>query len=156
DVFHSEVEERVARLGEDAELVPVAEVGRVLRDDAVAEEAEDIRVLLLQPELELRLVFVQLIEVRHGLILAPACLRPAAGARLAGGAPGRAPGGARRRTLAPRGERGAPSSPAPRPTRRRRGAGRGRSSAGPSAPRACARGPGSARRRAGGRGAPSE
>src|SRR5262249_31065307 len=59
-------EERIARLREVVEVELVAEIRRILGEHAVAEEAEDGRVLLLQPELELRLVFVQLVEVRHG------------------------------------------------------------------------------------------
>src|SRR6266545_2928854 len=65
DVFHLEVEERVARLRDVVEVELVAEVGRVLRQHAEAEEAEDGRVLPLESELELGLVFVQLVEVRH-------------------------------------------------------------------------------------------
>src|SRR6185369_5002849 len=38
-VLHRQVEERVARLRQHAQLVPVAEVGRVLGDDAEAEES---------------------------------------------------------------------------------------------------------------------
>ena len=59
------VEERVARLRDVLEVELVAEVRRVLRQHAVAEEAEDGRVLLLQPELELGLELVELVEVRH-------------------------------------------------------------------------------------------
>ena len=54
DVLHLQVEERVARLRDDLEVEPVAQVGRVLGEDAVAEQAEDGGVLALQLELELR------------------------------------------------------------------------------------------------------
>ena len=66
-VLHLQVAERVARLRRDLEVEPVAEVGRVLREDAVAEEAEDGRVLALQLELELRLELVELVEMAHGV-----------------------------------------------------------------------------------------
>src|SRR5262249_10153189 len=65
DVLHLDVEERVARLGHHLEIELVAEVRGVLREDAVAEQAEDCRVLLLQPELELGLEFIQFIEMTH-------------------------------------------------------------------------------------------
>ena len=60
------MEERVARLRLDLEVEPVAEVGRILGEDAVAEEAEDRRVLALQLELELGLELVELVEMTHG------------------------------------------------------------------------------------------
>jgi hypothetical protein len=60
------VEERIARLWDVAQVERVAEVGRVLGEDAVPEEAEDGRVLLLQLKLELRLELVELVEVRNG------------------------------------------------------------------------------------------
>ena len=63
------MEERVARVQRRAQLVAVAEVGGVLRDDAVAEEAEDGRVLPLEPQLELGLVLVELVEMGHTLIV---------------------------------------------------------------------------------------
>src|SRR3990172_2915652 len=53
-VFHRQVEERIARVVVRLQIGVVAEVRRVLRDNAVAKEAEDGRVLLLEPELELR------------------------------------------------------------------------------------------------------
>ena len=43
----------------------VAEIGRVRREDAVAEQAEHGLVLLLQQQLELCLVLVQVVEVAH-------------------------------------------------------------------------------------------
>src|SRR5436190_8894609 len=64
-VLHGHAEERVVLARHELEVVLVAEIGRVLRQDAVTEEAEDGGVLLLDPELELRLVLVQLVEVRH-------------------------------------------------------------------------------------------
>src|SRR5919109_1061311 len=70
-VLHLQVEERVARLRDVLQVEVVAEVGRVLGEDAVAEEAEDGRVLLLQAKLEVGLELVQLVQVRHGLSLAP-------------------------------------------------------------------------------------
>src|SRR5207248_607646 len=66
DVFHLQVEEGIAGLGMRLEIESVAEVGRVLREHAVAKQWKDRRVLLLQLELELRLELVELVEVRHG------------------------------------------------------------------------------------------
>src|SRR4029077_11372007 len=66
DVLEPQVDERIRRLRRDGLLEAVAEIRRIRREHAVAEEGEDRLVLLLQPELELRLVFVQLVEVRHG------------------------------------------------------------------------------------------
>ena len=60
------MEEGVARLGDVGEVELVAEVRRVLRQHAVAEEPENGRVLLLKGELELGLELVKLVEVRHG------------------------------------------------------------------------------------------
>src|SRR5690348_3990806 len=60
------MEERVVRLRDLREIEAVAEVRRVLRQDAVAEEPEDRRVLLLEAELELCLELVELVEVAHG------------------------------------------------------------------------------------------
>src|SRR5436190_19943792 len=72
DVLHAQVEERVAWLRDVLEVELVAEVCGVLREHAVAEEAEDGRVLLLQRKLELGLELVELVDVRHeGVILAP-------------------------------------------------------------------------------------
>src|SRR6266516_1305024 len=72
DVLHAQVEERVARLRDVLEVELVAEVCGVLREHAVAEQAEDSRVLLLQRELELGLELVELVDVRHeAVILAP-------------------------------------------------------------------------------------
>ena len=65
DVLHLQVEERVGGLGDLRELELVAEVRGVLRQHAIAEEAEDRGVLLLEAELELRLEFVELVEVAH-------------------------------------------------------------------------------------------
>src|SRR5205823_9059873 len=87
DVLHLEVEERVARLGHVLQVELVAEVGRVLGQDAVAEEAEDGRVLALERELELRLVLVELVEVRHDSYCSPASksrTRPRPGTRRSG------------------------------------------------------------------------
>src|SRR5207344_705313 len=74
DVLHPQVEERVVRLGELREVELVAEVGRVLGEDAIPEQAEDGRVLPLQPELELRLEFVELVEMAHRDITSPPSL----------------------------------------------------------------------------------
>src|SRR5947209_10539046 len=52
DVLHLQVEERVARLRDVVQVELVAEVRRVLGQHAVAEEAEDGGVLLLQLQLE--------------------------------------------------------------------------------------------------------
>src|SRR5206468_12995369 len=65
DVLHLQMEERVGRLRDLRQLEPVAEVGRVLGQDAVPEEAEDGRVLPLEAKLELRLELVELVEVAH-------------------------------------------------------------------------------------------
>src|SRR2546429_4789454 len=65
DVLHLQLEERVALLRDVLQVELVAEVGRVLREHAVAEEAEDGGVLLLERKLQLGLELVQLIEVRH-------------------------------------------------------------------------------------------
>src|SRR5947207_5750756 len=65
DVLHLQVEERVRRLRHLRQLELVAEVRRVLREDAIAEEAEDGLVLLLEAELELGLELVELVEVAH-------------------------------------------------------------------------------------------
>src|SRR5205814_8588829 len=65
DVLHLQVEERIARLRNVVEVELVAEVRRVLRQHAVAEQPEDRRVLLLEPKLELRLELVELVEVAH-------------------------------------------------------------------------------------------
>ena len=59
------MEERVVRLRDLGEIELVAEVRRVLSQNAVAEEAEDGGVLLLQLELELGLELVELVEVTH-------------------------------------------------------------------------------------------
>src|SRR5207244_2091411 len=66
DVLHLEVEERIARLGHVLEVELVAEVRRVLRQHAVAEEAEDGRVLLLEAKLELGLELVEIVQMAHG------------------------------------------------------------------------------------------
>jgi hypothetical protein len=57
---------RVGRLRDLGQVELVAEVGRVLGQDAVAEEPEDRRVLLLKANLELSLEFIQFVEVAHG------------------------------------------------------------------------------------------
>ena len=80
DVLHLGVEERVARLRHHLEVELVAEVGRVLGEDAVAEQREDRRVLPLQLELELRLELVQLVEVAHGASVAREAGRPSSSA----------------------------------------------------------------------------
>ena len=59
------MEERIARLRRVAEVELVAEIGRVLGQDAVAEQPEDRRVLPLQAELELGLELVELVDMRH-------------------------------------------------------------------------------------------
>src|SRR5205085_12057422 len=70
-VLHLQVEERVARLRDVLEVEVVAEVRGVLGEDAVAEEAEDGRVLLLQAELEVGLELVQLVDVGHAAQSSP-------------------------------------------------------------------------------------
>src|SRR5206468_1424734 len=118
DVLHLDVEERVARLRHDLEVELVAEVRRILREDAVAEETEDGGVLALQLELELCLELVELVEVGHGVSLddveAPT---PPRGRGLTGS--DRAPRAARARSGARAGEGGEPSAP-PRPRSRHR------------------------------------
>src|SRR4051794_1506076 len=99
------------------EIELVAEVRRVLRQHAVAEEAEDGRVLLPQLELELRLVLVELIEVAHLEQCSPA---PRGSSR--------APGAARARTAVRADGGAAPAGPARRSPRRRRAKRRGRAS----------------------------
>src|SRR2546430_15965690 len=64
-VLHLEVEERVGRLRDLGQLELVAEVRRVLCEDAVTEQPEDGGVLLLEAKLELRLELVELVEVAH-------------------------------------------------------------------------------------------
>ena len=149
-VFHLDVEERIARLRHHLQVELVAEVGRVLREDAIAEQPEDGRVLPLQPKLELRLELVQFVEVAQRSLAGAGCGRDAP--RLASTqrlmrrsvapragrppcrdrvrrAPARARAGARGRTPARAGG-GAESSAPARPARRHRtGADRGRSSA---------------------------
>jgi len=66
------MEERVVRLGHVLEVELVAQVGRVLREDAVPEEAEDGAVFLLQPQLRLGLEFVEIVEVAHEEDCSPA------------------------------------------------------------------------------------
>src|SRR5205823_12789805 len=65
DVLHLQVEEGVRGLRDLRQIELVAEVGRVLREHAVAEQAEDGGVLLLEAKLELRLELVELVEVAH-------------------------------------------------------------------------------------------
>src|SRR5204863_8549762 len=65
DVLHLQVEEGVALLRDVLQIELVAEVRRVLRQHAEAEQAEDRRVLLLERELELGLELVKLVEMRH-------------------------------------------------------------------------------------------
>src|SRR6266576_1526858 len=65
DVIHLQVEERIVRLRDLREIELVAEVRGVLGEDAVAEEADDGGVLLLQLQLELGLELVELVEVTH-------------------------------------------------------------------------------------------
>src|SRR5262249_50010784 len=72
DVLHAQVEERVVRLRDLREIEPVAEIRGVLGEDAVAEEPEDRRVLLLEAELELCLELVELVEVAHDAESSPA------------------------------------------------------------------------------------
>jgi hypothetical protein len=60
------MEERIAHLRQRLEVELVAEVRRILREDAVPEEQEDGGVLALQGELELGLVLVEIVEMRHG------------------------------------------------------------------------------------------
>ena len=123
----SQVEERVRGLRRVRALELVAEVRRVRREHAVAEEPEDRLVLLLQPELELGLVLVEIVEVRHP---GPQCSR----ARRSCTSPGPGSRGPERSRRAARGRRraraGAGAGPAGRArrSRRRRRAARSRSS----------------------------
>ena len=74
DVLELELEEREPARRRRRGLLhvePVAEVCRVLREHAEAKQREDGLVLLLQPELELRLVLVEIVEVRHGRVSVP-------------------------------------------------------------------------------------
>ena len=130
------MEERIARLWHDLEVEPVAEVRRVLGEDAVAKEAEDRRVLALQLELELGLEFVELVEMsswipdsssrgelRHRSAPGHDEIRIELGERLERERVARAAGDAGR------------AAPAPRRRDRRRAGGRGRSCAGRTAGR---------------------
>ena len=65
DVLHRDVDHRVRRLVLDLEIELVAEVGRLLREHAVAEQPVDVRVLLLEPELQLGVVFLELVDIGH-------------------------------------------------------------------------------------------
>src|SRR5439155_7417220 len=68
DVLELELEERKPARGARRRLLnvePVTEVRRVLRQHAEAEKREDGLVLLLQRELELGLVLVEIVQVRH-------------------------------------------------------------------------------------------
>src|SRR5262245_33948839 len=64
-VLHRDVEERVGRLRHEVPLELVAQVRRLLREHAVAEEREDVGVLALQPQLELGVVLLELVGVGH-------------------------------------------------------------------------------------------
>src|SRR4029079_6375405 len=70
DVLHPHVEERIARLRRHLQVELVAEIRRVRGQDAVAEEAEDRRVLALERELELGLELVEIVEMAHRLSVA--------------------------------------------------------------------------------------
>ena len=134
-------------------LEPVAEVGRVGREHAVAEQAEHGLVLLLQQQLELCLVLVQVVEVAHSAQCSRA-LRASKAPRPGTSRPGatsseRARGRRRARAGADGGSAGLSRGSRPR----RRGAGRGRESAGPGPARPPGRGRGGPRRRGAGRGA---
>src|SRR5262245_30911869 len=138
DVLHLQVVEGIAGLRRVIEVELVAEIGRVLGQHAEPEQFEDVGVFALQPELELRLELVELVDVRHAVILAPRA-KPKFG--LSPGFRGWEPDptGARGRNAARGAVDAGSSGPVrPRPRRRTRG-GRGRSSAAPSAPRARAR-----------------
>src|SRR5437868_11977051 len=71
DVLHLHVEERIRRLRHVLEVELVAEIRRVLRQDAEAEQRVDRAVLLLEPELQLRFEVVELVEVAHGFDCSP-------------------------------------------------------------------------------------
>src|SRR5947209_15798533 len=135
------MEERVRLLRDVGALELVAQICRVLREHAVAEEAEDGLVLLLQLELEVGLVLVEIVQVRHaGLSVAG---QGESGPPPFQGLPGpeRARRGGRARTRA-RGVAGAGrAGRARRSPRRRTTAGPGRASSGPAGatPRACGR-----------------
>src|SRR5205823_10414492 len=123
-VLHLQLEKRVALLRQVLEVEPVAEVSRVLRQNAVAKEAEDRRVLPLQSELELGLELVQLVEMRHEAVIValPAGTGPAPDREPP--ASDRARRAARARTGAPPGADGGRSGPARRWSRHRRAGGR--------------------------------
>src|SRR5581483_7835212 len=130
DVIELQVEERIRLLRDIRALELVAEIRRVLRQDAVAKQAEHGLVVPLQPELAIGLGRVQTVEVRHpGVsVAAHAGSRPVLFQALRG--PARSRRGGRGRTRA-RADAGAgPSVPARRSRRPRRGAGRGRASSG--------------------------
>ena len=152
DVLHLQLEERVARLRHVLQVELVAEVRRVLGQHAVAEEREDRGVLLLQRELELCLELVELVEMRHRIIIALPT-RPAPGRARGSRARGRARPAAPARSAARAGVDAESGGPARRSARRRRAAGRGRSCAARSAVLRPARGPGGARSRAAARAA---
>src|SRR5262245_48334487 len=153
DVLHLQVVEGIAGLRRVIEVELVAEIGRVLGQHAEPEQLEYVGVFALQPELELRLELVELVDVRHAVILAPrAKLKLALSQGFRGWEPDRR--AARGRNAARGAADGERSDPAGRRTGRRRGGGRGRSCAAPSAPRGHARGP--ARRKAAARAARAE
>src|SRR5439155_20489622 len=78
DVLELELEEREPAGRARRRLLHVelvAEVRRVLCQHAEAEEREDGLVLLLQRKLELRLVLVEIVEVRHPAVSVPPLFR---------------------------------------------------------------------------------
>src|SRR5581483_3087165 len=138
-VLELQMEERVRLLRDVGALELVAQICRILREHAVAEEAEDGLVLLLKLELEVGLVLVEIVQVRHaGLSVAG---QGESGPPPFQGLPGpeRARRGGRARTRA-RGVAGAG---------RAGRAGRGRASSGPAGATRPACGRSAARLRAG-------
>src|SRR5262249_51693960 len=71
DVLHLHLRERVRWLGQVLEGELVAEIGAVLGEHAVAEQRIDRAVLPLQPQLELGLEFVELVDMAHGRDCSP-------------------------------------------------------------------------------------
>src|SRR3954447_22588163 len=94
------MKERVIRLRNVLEIELVAEIRRVLRQDAVAEQPEDVGVLFLECELELGLQLVELVDVRHEAVILALRARPRPGRGRAQRGPVRARRAARGRSAA--------------------------------------------------------
>jgi hypothetical protein len=65
DVLHHQARERIRRLVVSLDLQPVAQVGRLGGQHAVAKQAEYRRVFTLQPQLELGVVLLEVVDVGH-------------------------------------------------------------------------------------------